>query len=110
MLPRRPSRKHRHVGYLDPEQTFLRARHRLNGDLFGLSPGAATLNNIFRAYGHDDGYLYDWAELAEVVRGAIGCEPERAAFRASARVPAVAAAFDAIWRAHESLYMDIVCV
>ncbi|KAH8050277.1 thiosulfate transmembrane transporter [Aureococcus anophagefferens] len=90
--------------------SFLAARHRLNGDLFDLPPGAATLNNIFTAYGHGRGYLYDYAEFLGLLDEAdLGCAPERAAFRESRRIPDVAAAFDGLSRAHESFYVDVVC-
>lgn len=108
MLPR-PDLAAYAASYLG-DGSFLAARHRLNGDLFDLPPGAATLNNIFTAYGHGRGYLYDYAEFLGLLDEAdLGCAPERAAFRESRRIPDVAAAFDGLSRAHESFYVDVVC-
>ncbi|KAH8097202.1 thiosulfate transmembrane transporter [Aureococcus anophagefferens] len=89
--------------------SFLAARHRLNGDLFDLPPGAATLNNIFTAYGHAAATSTTRGVLGLLDEADLGCAPERAAFRESRRIPDVAAAFDGLSRAHESFYVDVVC-
>jgi len=73
--------------------------------------GPALLNALFHEYGHAAGYLYDFPELAAAIREALGdeCRIERSAFRESAALPEVAAALDDPTKAHESLYVDIVC-
>ena len=77
--------------------------------------GASVLNALFRDYGHDTGFVYDSAELgllaadAGVTPPAGDCVLEESGFRESRALPAVAAALDDPVKAHESLYLDVVC-
>lgn len=76
--------------------------------------GAAVFNDLFRSYGHEKGYIYDFDELlsvadeAEILVPTGDCAAEPTSYRVSSRMPHVANLDDSV-KAHETLYVDFVC-
>ncbi|KAJ1457753.1 hypothetical protein M885DRAFT_514808 [Pelagophyceae sp. CCMP2097] len=108
-------------GYLDPNKTFLTKHHEMmtTGPMAGknshLRPtGAASFADLFRGYGHADGHIYDHEELLALfhesgILAPLGdCVVERSAFKESRHIAHVAAFDDAV-KAHESLYVELIC-